>query len=114
MEIGAALLQLFVQVNYTGPALSEEELGWTHLPTHPDRDLHVDLCKSLEVDAEEIYPLIKYPSLLVLSRWLLVEDHAEMEVVENTENTEEDRKRKESVDMVSTCMRLLPRAHVHG
>jgi tetratricopeptide (TPR) repeat protein len=62
--LAAACLLAFVQANWTGPPCPE---------SFPDLD-RTDCLEKLSIDGETVYPLVKFPWLLVLGKWLAVSE----------------------------------------
>ena len=58
--LAAACLLAFVQANWTGPPCPE---------SFPDPN-RTDCLGKLSIDGETVYPLVKFPWLLVLGKWL--------------------------------------------
>ncbi|EQC37302.1 hypothetical protein SDRG_05523 [Saprolegnia diclina VS20] len=76
-----ALLDLFVQLNYTGPAIEDEKLADLYTLCHvllpanerhvTKRGLHTNAIVSLQVDGESPFSICEHPYFLELARCLL-------------------------------------------
>lgn len=73
LELGAALLSAFVQLNYTGPALVDGNGDVWKLELHEklddnSKDVDSAALRALQVDGEQAYALCQQPLLLLLAR----------------------------------------------
>ena len=70
--LGIVCFNLFLQANWTGPDIVEESLG-PIAEVICSAELNKKAIDYLEVDGDEIYQLIKYPILLLISYIILVD-----------------------------------------
>ncbi|CAI5703268.1 unnamed protein product [Peronospora effusa] len=87
MFLGIALLNMYVQANYTGPAFEKETIRdvldltailVTRSTGSSDKKSHSDALVSLQVDGESPFSICEYPQFLLIGRCLLdfVGNHA--------------------------------------
>lgn len=79
--VGAALFNMYVQANYTGPAFEHEQLRdinalaarlfYGASSGTDDKKLHSDSLVALQVDGESPFSICEYPQFLLLGRCLL-------------------------------------------
>ena len=70
LAIGIAYLELYVQINYTGPELNGDDTAII-IPEETSRIIHDSAINILEVDGEYCFAICQAPHLLVVSRLIL-------------------------------------------
>ena len=70
LAIGVAYLELYVQINYTGPELSGNDTEVV-IPEDNGKTIHENSINVLEVDGEYCFSICQAPQLLLISRLIL-------------------------------------------